>query len=189
MQTGEKSSKRAPSVALSRRDISRSRDCFLVELGLSIAGVVITALIGIGGLWLRQREIADGESRRILRDLEIVDALPETSAARSNLLALVDAAVMAMILNRATKRRNGGTIAIGVFFMLLSALLLAGISQGGWWWFAVVPLVFTATFALYGTIEGSIKGERDARGNLVSKRARHTAELAGETIPQSVPDE
>lgn len=139
---------------------------------LSVVGAVVAAVVGLGSLWARHREIADGESRRILRDIEILDALPDGNAGKVPLEAAIGDAVMSMLANRTVRKRNGTNIGIGVFFLVITAVLVVLIVRGGWWW-ALLPLVvFTLALGAYGTIEGLMKAERDARGNIVRAKDR-----------------
>lgn len=152
---------------------------------LSVVGAVVAAVVGLGGLWLRHREIADGESRRILRDIEILKLLPEGSGARLPLEASIDESILTMLTNRSLKRRNGMNIGIGLFFLGATGGLALLASRGGWWWLVSPMMVVTFALGAYGTIEGSRKAERDARGNVVrstgnSSRSRR-AEPQGDT--------
>jgi len=49
------------------------------------------------------------------------------------------------------------------------------LSRGGWWWVTASLLPFTLTVGLFGTIDGSWRTERDARGNTVSSRRKKQA--------------
>jgi len=59
-------------------------------------------------------------------------------------------------------------IGIGLFFIAATGGLALLGSRGGWWWLVSPIMVLTFALGLYGTIEGSKKAERDARGNVVS---------------------
>jgi len=139
---------------------------------LSLIGAVVAAAVGLGGLWIRHREIADGESRRILRDLEILRSLAEPSATRAMLQAAIDDSINVMLKNRSSKKRNGMNIGIGIFFLASTLGLVVLVSRGGWWWLVSPLVLVTAVFGAYGTIEGSIKAERNARGNIVTAKGR-----------------
>ena len=145
---------------------------FEMNEALSLIGAVVAAAVGLGGLWIRHREIADGESRRILRDMEILRSLTEPSAARAVLQAAIDDCIVTMLKNRSSKRRNGMNIGIGLFFLAATLGLVLLASRGGWWWLVSPLILFTAIFGAYGTIEGSINAERDARGNIVTAKGR-----------------
>lgn len=129
---------------------------------------MVAAAVAVGGLWLRHREVADGESRRILRDIKMLKSLPEGSAAKLALDASIGESIVTMLTNRSLKKRNGMNIGIGLFFIAATGGLALLGSRGGWWWLVSPIMVLTFALGLYGTIEGSKKAERDARGNVVS---------------------
>jgi len=91
-----------------------------MDVALSIFGAVAAASVGIGGLWIWHRELADGESRRILRDIEILNALLADSATRTLIADAIESSIRQTLLNRHTKRRNPANIGIGLFFLAAS---------------------------------------------------------------------
>src|SRR5262249_3655785 len=135
---------------------------------LSIVTAVVAAAVGLGGLWIRHRELADGESRRILRDIKILRSLPESSAVFSKLIGAIDDSVLLMLTNRTTKGRNWANVGIGISLLAFTVGGGLLVARGGWWWVLAPLVLFALVFGLYGTIEGSIKAERDARGNITS---------------------
>ena len=131
------------------------------------SGIVIGALAAVAVI---AQPISDrfGRRARLRHDVDLLNALPEGSAARTAIQTYVDGSVAAMIANRTVKRRDWTSIMIGATFALLGVWLWArSLGDGSDWWTA--PGVLVGFFGLVALGLGREKTERDASGRALSR--------------------
>ena len=106
--------------------------------------------------------------RRILRDLELLEALPPESEQHRNLQTWIDSQIADYISSGSEHKRNlpgvyGGLITLlpGLYFGWFIK------QQGGWWWTVSPVALFAILLGIITITQGLQKAKRDERGRIV----------------------
>lgn len=116
-------------------------------------------------------ELLSGRRQHLKLDLEILDALPESSAVRSELLQYIEAEIRVLIVERTTKRRDWGEVSLGVAFIALAILIASAVSDG-WTYLLWLPVGFCGLMGAVGIWQGAVPRLRDERGRPIKNTRR-----------------
>jgi hypothetical protein len=137
-------------------------DTATLDLLVKIAAFLFPFLIGV----LTLLQAPGRTSSRLKADTEILNNLPEGSAARAAMLELIELQLNAM-RNRASRSRDW--IGFGIAFAgtpVLGTLAATLILNDSWAWKSLgLVLAFVTLVFLYGLVDSVRLAERDARGN------------------------
>ena len=130
------------------------------KIVVPVAGVLALAL-----QLLREGVGRGGRRAKVKRDLEILNLLPDSSKARSELQTHVDNVIRGMIRDETEKRRDAYAAILGIMFLGL-AYWAAGLGAKFWspW------LALASTLALLGVValyQGLVPHKRDERGRII----------------------
>lgn len=132
----------------------------LIVAIVSSAAVVLAAVLGSPRLGRNPRA-------RILKDIEIYKALPDSSTAKRQQLSLVEKQVDALAKNLEGKR-SPMEIVLGVIILILAFLVIwPMVSWGGWWWLLSPIALFLLLLGGVGLGQGLTKGSRNEKGRLI----------------------
>ena len=106
--------------------------------------------------------------RRILRDLELLEALPPESAQHRNLQTWIDSQIADYIYSGSEHKRNLPGFYSGLV-TLLPGLYFGWVikEQGGWWWIASPIALLAILLGIIAITQGLQKAKRDERGRIV----------------------
>lgn len=130
---------------------------------------VAVAVIGVVSAYVQTRRRATPREQ-IRSDLDIYKALPDDSAARSELIARIDEQIVDLIKTEKQTTRDFSGFAIGVILLaagIWSTLLVAS-AGGAWSWF-YIGTGFLLLMGLYGSVDSLRLVRRDERGNRISR--------------------
>lgn len=133
-----------------------------------IVAAVVIATGGVLGTWLQVGRPRRGPFVDLKHALELLQLLPDSSAAKNALAGDVDRRVLRMIEDSREKRRDPTGIGLGLFFMVLAiALAITSVLRGGGWWWLVVPAVFIGLLGTVGFIQDVTPHKRDEGGRAI----------------------
>lgn len=132
----------------------------LIVAIISAAAVILAAVVGGPGL-------ARNPRARILKDIEIYKALPDTSPAKQKQLTLVERQVDSLSENFDGKR-SPGQIVLGIIILAIAAVAIwPMVTLGAWWWLLSPVALFLLLFGGVGVGQGLTKGARNEKGSLI----------------------
>lgn len=125
----------------------------------TVAGVAAVAAAVLGA----PRVFRDSKDD-ILKQIQVHDALPESSPARKTLLDSIERQVEALAKTGGPRRDPVG-IGLGVAFLVLAVLGGWSVARwgGGWWWASPI-VVFLALLGIVGLAQDGPKRARDSKG-------------------------
>lgn len=134
-------------------------------------GDLVGALSGVAVAVLRLVGVRSSRGRRrdqIKRDLEIVQLLPEASAARSELLAHIEDSLNVLIKDERERRRNPSGVVLGLVLVGIAGWAASAATRGGsaWWWLLAIPL---GAIGLFGAVDDATRRRRDERGRPIEE--------------------
>lgn len=126
---------------------------------------ILTALATLMAAALGGPRVFKDARSNVLKDLQIYNALPESSAAREPILGRIEAQLETLEQHGEARRRPTG-IVLGIVFLALAAFGGWYIATVGGWWHLGWPLVlFVFILGAVGFVQDVSKHVRDAKGN------------------------
>lgn len=137
------------------------------EILLGLIGGVALVLAAILGA----PRIGKDARSTLAKDLEMYNALPESSVVKADFLSHIERRIRQLTSsesNNLNAKRSAGQIALGITILVLAvALGLLVVMNGSWWWLASPVVLFLLLFGGVGLGLGLTKAPRDQKGNLV----------------------
>lgn len=128
-----------------------------------ISGIVAVTVAAISKTNLFSRQHAT-----LLKDIELYNALPDSSDSKKPLLKFIDSKVTKYIARSTIHRRSGTDITLGIIFLAIGSYLTwFFINLGSWWLFGLLFSGFALLISIFGLVRGLKKVERDEKGNPV----------------------
>lgn len=134
-----------------------------------IAAIISSAVVILGAV-LNKANLFDKAHAKVLKDLEIYNALPDTSVAKGQLLKHIDQKVGMLIKNDSALSRHPFGIVLAIIFITLGSYLTwFFIDLGSWWRFALIGSIFVIILGIAGFAQDVSKKERDQNGRPIKK--------------------
>ena len=142
-----------------------------------VVGVIAAFALVVGAVIQAPRLIRDPVNS-IAKQVEIYNALPDTSPAKAAMLERIEQQVN-QLDSESSARRNPSGIVLG-----LMLLVAAGASTwlvyvaGGWWWLTAPLLLLLWLMGIVGFFQGVEKTPRAANGQALSYQKRQADKAA-----------
>ena len=144
------------------------------------AAAAVVAACGLVGLYTQNRRTTHHAAEEIKRELEIFQALPESSSLRAPLQERIEESLWRYMTGKKQGRRDWFGVSLALFLLTAAGAAIAMIVRsGGWWWVSVVIAFPFALLGVGGFVESISKAERDPAGHRIRADGNATAKGEG----------
>lgn len=145
---------------------------------LGILGALALVVVGV----IQAPRYFRNERTEILKELEILNALPTDSTSRDTLRKHIDSQIEALG-GIGEKRRNPSGILMGAVFLAISAFFTWQLltADNGWWWVTSPLLLLSWLIGIVGTVQGVQKHHRTPTGGIIDPSKQTTPTPQGGT--------
>lgn len=136
----------------------------------SIAVAVVAGVFAVLAAAIKYFELFGRSRSDIGKDIEIYNALPDSSSAKKKLLENIDLRIKQSIVNETQKRRDPLGIILGLTLFAAGAYFSwFTVENGGWWWLLFPVAVIICIVGIVGFFQDIKKTERNEKGRPIKK--------------------